>query len=652
MKNPRAATFCAALIALLILSVPLGARAQTTYTWASSTAGGSWATSGNWTVVTGSGSTYPGSGDTAYLGDVSSGTTRATTYDLAGASASLGTLGFIEVSGGVNELVLQNSSSATSSTFTVSSNVTVSASAGTSILYVDPTTAYGIKFIVGNGGGTLNVASGGMVDLAASSSAATISGNVSMTGGTFNAERGTYSTSSSNTYESGTFTMSGGTLVLGATPLSGTTGLSTDNRFNVSGNFTASGGTIAIGSGLGYGQASLVLSGTTNSFVGLTSISSNIITSLFSTGTSGNQSLALGAANIGNLTLRASGNTSTAVKTITSTGGTIATLTFLESAANQPVELLLGSNLTLSSSSSTTVLAANYSAATAAQYIIDTGTSTGYTLDATSMTNGFVFSGGQSTSGYSTSWTIQGNGTVKAQSFNFNTGSVSASTTNISGNVTLQATGGNATANTLSGTGTIAATSTFLYSGSATSASEATLVSNRTIGALAVQNGFLKVAQTALTTGGGVTLSSGGLDLDGTTTTATLTLSANQNFTMTGGTLVFNVGTASDATYDSIVGSGTGTFTISGGTLSLTLGTGFAGYGSSYTLFNGFASGSSVSGLTITGYDTADYTATLSSSGVLSFTAVAVPEPSPLVLLSLGTVALLIVVRRRQVCRA
>jgi len=646
MKNSK--SFRAALIALIALAalaIPLGVQAQTTYTWASSTAGGSWATSGNWTVVTGSGSTYPGSGDTAYLGDVSSGTTRATTYDLAGASVSLGTLGFIESSGGVNELVLQNSSSATSSTFTVSSNVTVSAGAGTSILYVDPTTAYGIKFVLGGGGGTLTVAGGGMVDLAASSSAATVSGNVSMSGGTFNAERGTYSSSSSNTYESGTFTMSGGTLVIGATPLSGT-GLSTDNRFNVSGNFTASGGTIAIGSGLGYGQATLVLSGTTNSFVGLTSISSNILTSLFTTGTSGNQSLALGAANIGNLTLRASGNTTAAVKTISSTGGTITTLTFLGS--NAPgVELLLGSNLTISSSSSTAILAANYSAYNAAQYIIDTSS---YTLDATAMTNGFVFSGGQSTAGYSTSWTIQGSGTVKALAFNLNSGSPSASTTNVSGNVTLQATGGNKTANVLSGTGTIAATSTFLYSGSASSSSAATLVSNRNIGALAVQNGFLTIAQTALTTGGGVTLSSGGLDLDGTTTTATLTLAANQNFTMTGGTLVFNVGTASDATYDSIVGSGTGTFTISGGTLSLTLGTGFAGYANSYNLLNGFASGS-VSGLAITGYDTADYTANLSSSGVLSFTAVAVPEPSSVALLFLGTVALLIVVRRRQACR-
>jgi hypothetical protein len=98
-----------------------------------------------------------------------------------------------------------------------------------------------------------------------------------------------------------------------------------------------------------------------------------------------------------------------------------------------------------------------------------------------------------------------------------------------------------------------------------------------------------------------------------------MTLAASANFSQTLGTLKMDIGTASDQ----IVGSG-GTFSLTGGTLALSLGSGF-GYANTYSLFSSFAGGT-VSSLTISGYDTVNYTAGLGSDGVLYFTAI--PEPS------------------------
>lgn len=142
---------------------------------------------------------------------------------------------------------------------------------------------------------------------------------------------------------------------------------------------------------------------------------------------------------------------------------------------------------------------------------------------------------------------------------------------------------------------------------------------------------------------GGVSISSGTLRPRGSAA-GTFTVAANQNFTATGGVLDFGVGTGTDQ----IIGSGTGAFSISATTLALTLGSGFD-YANSYQLFSGFASGS-VTGLTITGYDTANWTAALSNTGQLSFVS-AIPEPSSAAVLaglcSLGLVAL----RRRRAVR-
>lgn len=142
-------------------------------------------------------------------------------------------------------------------------------------------------------------------------------------------------------------------------------------------------------------------------------------------------------------------------------------------------------------------------------------------------------------------------------------------------------------------------------------------------GGTRVLGGTLQTSQTATTNlllgTGNLEIAGGTLDIGATATTAsTLTLAAGADLGMSAGSLNVLLGTA----FDKITAGGDSTFSITGGTLALTLGSGFD-YSASYPIFEGFASGS-VSGLTITGYDTATYVASLSNSGVVTF----VPEPS------------------------
>jgi autotransporter-associated beta strand protein len=137
-----------------------------------------------------------------------------------------------------------------------------------------------------------------------------------------------------------------------------------------------------------------------------------------------------------------------------------------------------------------------------------------------------------------------------------------------------------------------------------------------------------------------VVVSGGILDIRGATA-GTVTIGGGGNFTLSSGTVKLQLGT----TFDQLVSSGAGTFSISGGTLALDVtGTGFS-YGNTYQVFFGFGVGNTVSGLTITGYDTADWSASLDNTGLLSFTAV--PEPSTWAML-LGGVGMLTMFRRRR----
>ncbi|XHR29767.1 MAG: PEP-CTERM sorting domain-containing protein [Chthoniobacteraceae bacterium] len=140
------------------------------------------------------------------------------------------------------------------------------------------------------------------------------------------------------------------------------------------------------------------------------------------------------------------------------------------------------------------------------------------------------------------------------------------------------------------------------------------------------------------TLGGNLTLASGTISPGDDNGVGTLTLAAGKNFSMTGGVLNIDLG----GVYDAIAGSDSGIFSISGGEISLDVtGAGFS-YEDTYTLLSGFSTGS-VTNLTITGYDTKDYNATLSDTGILSFTAV--PEPQTYGML-VGGIGMLLFLRR------
>jgi autotransporter-associated beta strand protein len=150
-------------------------------------------------------------------------------------------------------------------------------------------------------------------------------------------------------------------------------------------------------------------------------------------------------------------------------------------------------------------------------------------------------------------------------------------------------------------------------------------------------------------TNGNFDLSAGVIDPNSTSNVGSFTLNTGRNFVMSGGTLDFNI--ASAAAFDQIIqraGANTAAFTITGGTLDLNLGpANSALYNNTYQIFQNFGGANSVANLTITDYDTTDWTASLSNTGLLSFApADPIPEPASLALLTLGATALL--TRRRK----
>lgn len=190
---------------------------------------------------------------------------------------------------------------------------------------------------------------------------------------------------------------------------------------------------------------------------------------------------------------------------------------------------------------------------------------------------------------------------------------------------------------TQAGSGTTVLSSTNNYTGITTVTAgtlQAGNVSALGSGTVNISGGNLTTTVTNLGTGA-LSLTSGSLTLNGIGA-GTVTLGLNKDFTMSGGLWSLDLA----AGLDQIIGqsSGTADFVISGGTLNL--GGGSINYGTTYQLLTGFTTGS-VSGLTISGYDTANHTAMLSNTGVLSF----VPEPSVALLGGLGLLAML---RRRR----
>ena len=160
---------------------------------------------------------------------------------------------------------------------------------------------------------------------------------------------------------------------------------------------------------------------------------------------------------------------------------------------------------------------------------------------------------------------------------------------------------------------------------------------------VSVAGGALSSSISATTNiGGTLSLSSGSIALT-SSATPTLTLASGQNFNMTGGTLSLSLSGGNAGSIASA--DGTGTFDITGGTLNLNNSFSGAAYSQTYDVLSGFGSGDTVSNLSITNYDSTDYTANLSTSGVLSFSAVATPEPNSWIL---GAIAIGVFVGLRR----
>jgi autotransporter-associated beta strand protein len=215
----------------------------------------------------------------------------------------------------------------------------------------------------------------------------------------------------------------------------------------------------------------------------------------------------------------------------------------------------------------------------------------------------------------------------------------------------------NATSLVMAGSGTLTLTASqgggLSYTGTTTISAGTLLLSNSaanltSTSAVIINGGRLVSANAAgnLALGlGNVSLSAGEINPGDVGGFASFTLGANRNFTSTGGTIRLDLNTTGTA--DQIFGSGTGVFSLTDTTIALNLvGWTPADYGDTYAIFSGFTSGSTAN-LTITGYDAVNYTASLSNTGVLSFTAV--PEPAAAGLV--GAAALSLVLsrgRRRQ----
>jgi hypothetical protein len=152
------------------------------------------------------------------------------------------------------------------------------------------------------------------------------------------------------------------------------------------------------------------------------------------------------------------------------------------------------------------------------------------------------------------------------------------------------------------------------------------------VGAVTVAGGTLATSLSA-TIGNGVTMTSGLVDLGQNGAIATLTVAGT--YTMSGGGLTFDLGSASS--YDQL---SAGSIGITGGTLTLDIGSAAFTAGNTYT-FNLLNSAStSISGLALS-YDTSHYSASLNNStGVLTLDALPVPEPATLLLVASGIGAL------------
>jgi autotransporter-associated beta strand protein len=155
-------------------------------------------------------------------------------------------------------------------------------------------------------------------------------------------------------------------------------------------------------------------------------------------------------------------------------------------------------------------------------------------------------------------------------------------------------------------------------------------------GGVSVAGGTLGTTEADAEIGGSLSLSTGAIALN----SSEFSLGGGDDFSMSGGTLDV---TDDSGTVGSLSAGAGGTFSITSGVLDL--GGDTWNYSDTYDILSGFGSGS-VSGLTIDDYDSADYTASLSDGGVLSFTAV--PEPATWATMVSGMAGLMFYQSRRR----
>ncbi len=530
MKPPHS-PFVASVLALAASST---LHAQTWDGNGSPNAGGTWSTALNWTT-----DTVPTTGNTAVLD--TTGANRTVIYDAA-ASGALGTLTFNQSSAFSNILDFQRSA-------TVNNAIVLGAASGTErISFNTGNTPTANIALTATGGITLNA--GGELELAAYRQAGTsgtngtvsqtdITGGVTVSGGiltvrdTDNNAAPFASGSASNTI-SGSLTMSSGSLVIG-----NNIGVA-DRRLSVNGTVNITGGAIS-SNRLGAG-GTLTFNSANNS-LSPTSFDTDISITL---GSSGAQALS-STVNMGGLTARGTG-----IKTVTNSG-TIGQIQLMDgdSTSGSKTTLRLGSNLTLSSNA-TQLAAQNFGNSHEAGVINLAVDTNGFTLDLSTGGSSGVWTpnlGGQS-GVTSAVWDISGAGAVRANAFVFTGTSV---TTNVASGTTLTASGGNSTASNLGGTGTIDANSTFRYSGTAATATPATVTSNRNLGDIEVSSGALRMLTGSTGTAQDLRVSGGTFDLDAKTDRTFTTIS------LTGGTLANGTFATTEAHF-----TGLSTGTVSG----------------------------------------------------------------------------------------
>jgi hypothetical protein len=543
------------------------------YTWGSSSDGGTWATSTDWSP-----NGVPGASDTATLDTAAA--SRTVVYD-NGENGTLGGLVMNQTSGAfTNELDMQRDQG-----LTINSGVALGSATGTDEIFIDAATLAGgdTKYLTTN---QLTLNSGGLLEISNWGNGTLynqdgVGGNVLLQGGTIQLDQ-SVDTSAAANYNYGflgLLTMTSGTITLGihapdgnaanylANPgTSATAAASNADRLILNGS-SITGGTIEFGgtysTAAGTGTEVLTLSG------------ANFITGL-SASTAGSNS---GTNNITATVLMASGslasdsslaggievkNTSTAGSFYVTLGAdTLSTLTvgqigIAETKASSSMTLQLSSNIT----SAFGINNAGNTAAAGDTYAVDLN---GYTLSLGS--GGFGTIGGAA-GAYIEVLNSQGGGTtgtLNTPYFSLNGSTIGSS---VAANVNLVATGlstaGNinnlGSAATASESGTIDPTSTFTFANTFstdTTTAPDFLTSNRPIGSLSVTGHYLQLSS-AITTGTGT----------GSTSTVNIapgsTLQLNNN-ALTTGSLTVNGTLYTGGETGGTLSTGSGNFILASG---------------------------------------------------------------------------------------